>query len=41
MRDLIKKNQHLFTVPVRVERNVSWLHFDIYDPMNGQKFNEF
>ena len=40
MRELIKENQHLFTVPVRVERDVSWLHFDIYDS-GGDKYTEF
>ena len=40
MRELIKENQHLFTVSVRVERDVSWLHFDIYDS-GGDKYTEF
>ncbi len=40
MRELIKENQHLFTVPVRVERDVSWLHFDIYDS-GDNKYTEF
>ncbi len=40
MRELIKENQHLFTVSVRVERDVSWLHFDIYDS-GGDKYMEF
>jgi len=41
MRDKIKEDQHKFTIPVRVEKGVSWLHFDIYDDGNGQKFVEF
>ena len=41
MRDRTKERQHLFTVPFRVEKDVSWLHFDIYDPMEGKQYNEF
>lgn len=41
MRELIKEKAYLFTVPIRVERDVSWLHFDIYDSLSGEKYNEF
>ena len=41
MRDKIKEKQHLFTVPVRVEKGVTWLHFDIYDDGSGNKYTEF
>lgn len=41
MRLKIKEQQHLFTVPIRVEKNVTWLHFDIYDPLTNKKYNEF
>ena len=41
MRNRIKERQHLFTVPFRVEKDVSWLHFDIYDHMEDKQYNEF
>lgn len=41
MRELIEANVSKFTVPVRVERGVIWLHFDVYNPMTGNMFNEF
>ena len=31
MRELIKANAHLFPCKVRLEAEVSWLHFDIFD----------
>lgn len=41
MRGRIKDKQHLFTCNFRVEKGVTWLHFDIYDPGNNQRYNEF
>lgn len=41
MRDKIKERQHLFTVPIRVEKDVTWLHFDIYDDGLGNQYTEF
>ncbi len=40
-RDRIRMRGYKFTVPVRIEKDVSWLHFDIYDPANGKQLNEF
>lgn len=40
MRELIKENQYLFSAPIRVEKDVSWLHFDIYNS-SGNKYTEF
>lgn len=40
-RDRIRKHSYKFTVPVRIEKDVSWLHFDVYDPNNGKTLNEF
>lgn len=42
MRDLVKTNAHLFPMKVRVEKDVTWLHFDIYDdPLSNLKVTEF
>lgn len=41
MRDKIKVNIDLFTSPIRVEKNVTWLHFDVYDSGTGNKYTEF
>jgi hypothetical protein len=38
-RQMIKDNQNLLPVNVRVEAGVSWLHLDIYDC--GKKYYEF
>ncbi len=40
-RQLIRINQHLLPYPIRLEKNVSWIHFDVYDYQNGKKINEF
>ena len=41
MRDKIKVNIDLFNVPIRVEKDVTWLHFDVYDNDSGNKYTEF
>ena len=41
MRQKIKEHQDLFTTPIRVEKEVTWLHFDIYDALTNSKYNEF
>ena len=34
MRTKIKENQHLLPCPIRIEKGVSWLHFDVL-PQHG------
>ena len=42
MRQLIKKNADKFPMKVRIEKDVTWLHFDVYDdPMSNLKITEF
>lgn len=36
MRDKIFENAEKLPVPIRIEDGVSWLHFDTFDPSNGQ-----
>lgn len=36
MRDKIFENADKLPVPIRIEDGVSWLHFDTFDPSNGQ-----
>lgn len=31
MRQMLEKNKHLLPFPIRVERNVDWLHIDVKD----------
>lgn len=40
-RQKIKDNKDLLPYPIRLEKNVSWVHIDIYDYCNGQIINEF
>lgn len=41
-REMIKKNQHLLPYPIRIERNVNWLHVDVRDTHNNNsKIVEF
>lgn len=40
-RNLIEKNKDALPFPCRLEGNVSWLHIDCYDPMNGRKVTIF
>lgn len=35
MRDKIFENSDKLPVPIRIEDGVSWLHFDTFDPSNG------
>ena len=36
-RDMIKKNQNLLPYPVRIERDVNWLHIDVGDTHNDNR----
>lgn len=40
-RLLIKEHSDLLPYPIRLEEGVSWLHFDTYDYLNGNKINSF
>lgn len=40
-RDKIKLNSHLLPYPIRLENDVTWLHFDTYDYLNDKKINTF
>lgn len=40
-RQQIRDNAFLLVVPIRLEKNVSWVHLDVYDYMNGDMINEF
>lgn len=35
-RELIKKYQHILPYPVRIEKNVNWLHIDVRDTHNNK-----
>lgn len=35
MRKMIAEKMELLPVPIRIESGVSWLHFDVFDPTNG------
>jgi len=41
VRDLIKKNAALLPYPIRLEKDVAWVHIDIYDDLSGSKVSEF
>ena len=36
-RELVKKYQDLLPYPVRIEREVNWLHIDVRDTYNNNK----
>ena len=36
-RDMIKKNQDLLPYPVRIEKDVNWLHIDVRDTHNDNR----
>jgi hypothetical protein len=40
-RQKIRDNASLLPHPIRMEKDVNWLHVDIYDSLNGQKITEF
>lgn len=40
-RKIIRKNSDLLPHPIRLERVVTWVHFDVYDYLNDRKINEF
>lgn len=41
VRILLIENHELMPYPFRLERNVSWVHLDSYDPCNGNFVNMF
>ena len=41
VRDWIIKNQNLWLYPIRLEKNVSWIHIDTRDNFTGQKVTLF
>lgn len=40
-RELIKIHSYRLPYPIRMERNVEWLHVDVFDNGNGDKITEF
>ena len=36
MRDKISANADKLPYPIRIEKDVTWLHFDTFDPTNGE-----
>ena len=40
-RNKIAANEHLLPYPIRLEKNVTWVHLDVYDYLNGKKINYF
>lgn len=40
-RDIITQNIDKIPFPIRMERDVSWLHIDVYDNGNGDKITLF
>lgn len=40
-RKLIKKNKNLLPYPIRIEKDVTWLHVDVYDNGDGKMITEF
>ena len=40
-RSLIRSNLNKFPYPIRLEKEVSWLHIDVIDTRNGIKLVEF
>lgn len=40
-RNLIRSNSDKLPYPIRLEKNVNWVHLDVYDTGNGQIINEF
>lgn len=41
VRELIRKNKDKLPCNIRLEKDVNWVHIDIYDPLTGLKINEF
>lgn len=40
-RDRIRTQRLMLPFPVRLEKDVTWVHLDVYDYLNGQVINEF
>ena len=40
-REHIRKNADKFPYPIRLEKNVTWVHIDIYNDGSGKKIVEF
>lgn len=41
VRKLIIANADLLPYPIRLEKDVAWVHLDVYDNMNGNKVSLF
>lgn len=41
VRDWIASNERLLPYPIRLEKDVTWVHLDVYDVGNGRKINYF
>lgn len=42
VRKMIRENWHRYsTIPIRIERDVNWVHIDIFDRANGKLITEF
>lgn len=41
MRQKIKENKNLLPCPIRIEKAVNWLHFDVMDICTDDKITEF
>lgn len=42
IRNMIRENWHRYSsIPVRIERNVDWVHIDVFDRANGNLITEF
>ena len=40
-RGIIAHHEELLPYPIRLEQNVSWVHLDVYDCINGKQINYF
>lgn len=40
-RNMIAANSHLLPYPIRLEKDVPWIHMDVYDSGNGQQVTYF
>jgi hypothetical protein len=40
-REIIRKNADKLPYPVRLEKDVTWVHIDIYNDVSGKKIVEF
>ena len=40
MRQMIKDNEHLLPYPIRIEKDVNWLHVDCKERTRGHHYND-